>query len=74
MNILFIPKHTFYTKHEKCFVRMNFFRLLHGSIGNQSPKRGQEVKLYVRIQGHKYYAEKPEESFLCFSERKTLIP
>lgn len=64
-NEHFIP-----AEHEVCFIRVNFFRLLYSSIDNQSPKRGQEVKMCITIQGHKYYAEKPEESCLCFSNRE----
>lgn len=59
---------------QRMFHQSDFLRLLYGLRGNQLPKRVQEVKMCIRIEGHKYYTEKPEESCLCFSDRKTLIP
>lgn len=67
-------KQTTHPDRKECFISVNFLRLLNGLTGNQLPKRGQEVKMCIRIEGHKYYAEKPEEPCSCFSERKTLIP
>lgn len=71
-NEHFIP-----AEHEVCFIRVNFFRLLYGSIGNQSPKRGQEVKMCITIQYRVInimLKNLKSHVYVSQTERKTLIP